>query len=79
MLDTLGWLSYRRGDKAGARLNLDKAIKASPKDPEINYHLASLLKSTGQNAQARAHLKTALAGGRNFHGRKQAETLLKQL
>jgi Flp pilus assembly protein TadD len=79
VLDTLGWLSYRRGDLAGAKLNLDKAIKLSPRDAEINYHLACLLKRDGQTKSAKAHLKTALASGRNFHGRKQAESLLKQI
>lgn len=79
VLDTLGWLSYRRGDLAGAKLNLDKAIAASPKDPEINYHVACLLKDSGKRQEAHVKLQTALASGRGFHGRKQAEVLLKQL
>ena len=43
IIDSLGWLEFRRGNWARARILLDMAAHLSPREPEILAHLAEAL------------------------------------
>jgi len=58
--DTIGWVEYRQGNykQAGADINL--ALEASPREPEIRYHLAMVYLAEGDKAAAKSELTKAL-------------------
>ena len=51
ILDSKGWLQYRRGDKEGALDSLKRAYKQRP-DPEIAAHLGEVLWVLGRRDEA---------------------------
>jgi len=51
ILDSKGWLLYRRGDRNGAVDFLNKALTLRP-DPEIAAHLGEVLWSMGRHEEA---------------------------
>lgn len=51
ILDSLGWILYRRGDLAGALTQLEQAY-AKRDDPEIAAHLGEVLWALGRQADA---------------------------
>ena len=58
--DTLGWISYRRGNYAGAIAELEQAATALPKMPLVRYHLAMSYIAAGRVSEASSQLKAAL-------------------
>lgn len=52
IIDSLGWLKYKKGDSAGALVELRKAYALYP-DDEIAAHLGEVLWVLGQHAEAR--------------------------
>jgi tetratricopeptide (TPR) repeat protein len=56
ILDSLGWVHYRRGDLKLAREYLERAYAARP-DPEVAIHLAEVLWSGGDQEGARKLLR----------------------
>ena len=63
--DTYGWLLTENQDpKQGLEL-LEAAILKEPDNPEIRYHLAATLASTGDRQQARLELETILGMKQN--------------
>lgn len=52
IIDSLGWLKYRRGDFAGALVELRKAYSLFP-DDEVAAHLGEVLWALGQREEAR--------------------------
>lgn len=53
ILDSMGWVEYRRGNVARARQLLDKAYASFP-DPEVAAHYGEVLWVQGEHEQARA-------------------------
>jgi len=51
--DTLGWIFYRRGEYARALPLLSESAEKMPKQAEVQYHLAMLHYTTGDEAAAR--------------------------
>lgn len=51
ILDSKGWINYRRGDLPGAVEMLQKALAARP-DPEIGAHLGEVLWQMGRKSEA---------------------------
>ncbi|MFC3060295.1 tetratricopeptide repeat protein [Paenirhodobacter populi] len=51
-LDTYGWISFRRGDTAGALSALEKAAKGLPDDPAVAYHLGRAYAAQGRKEAA---------------------------
>ncbi|MCB9545838.1 MAG: tetratricopeptide repeat protein [Myxococcales bacterium] len=60
IVDSLGWVLYRRGEHGEARRVLERAAALDPKRAEIRYHLACVLRKLGEEAAARAALAEAL-------------------
>ena len=59
--DTLGWISYRRGNYRAAVLLLEKAAAALPNSALVHYHLAMSYMAVQQPAKASEQLKVALS------------------
>ena len=60
ILDSMGWVRYKRGDAKGAIDYLKRSYQLAH-DPEIAAHWAEALWKTGAQQEARAVLATALA------------------
>lgn len=59
IMDSLGWVEFRRGNWVSAEAILQRAYKAFP-DPEIAAHLGEVLWQLGQRDKATAILEQAL-------------------
>lgn len=59
ILDSMGWVLYRKGDLAGAEKYLSRAF-TKMKDAEVAGHLAQVLIEMGNQLQARETLREAL-------------------
>ena len=60
IIDSMGWVQYRLGNLEEAREHLQKAYKLFP-DPEVAAHLGEVLHAMGENEQAQALWRKALA------------------
>ncbi len=62
-LDSMGWVSYRKGDLDRALDFLIRAVNVLPDDPVILEHLGMVLRDQGQIAEAREMFQRAMALG----------------
>ena len=76
LLDTTGWVRIKRGEYVGALPVLERAVQLVPTSPEIRYHLAVAQLHAGQSEQARANLKTAIAGASTARWSAEARATL---
>jgi Flp pilus assembly protein TadD len=79
LLDTDGWVLYKRGEVQKALPVLQRAVADAPQSRLIRYHLALAQLRTGDRAGARANLETALAGPGTFPGASDARSVLASL
>jgi tetratricopeptide (TPR) repeat protein len=79
VLDTLGWIYYKKADLIRASDYMQKALAKAPESPVVNYHMGMVLYKSGQPAEALERLEKALAGNEEFHGRPEAEAALKMI
>lgn len=77
--DTLGMLTWKRGDTKEAQEFLTEAARLAPKDPQIQLHLGQLLAKQGRNAEARKALQTLITNAANAPQAKEAKALLDTL
>jgi len=63
ILDSLGWVHFKRGEPKKALGYLRRALAGQP-DQEVAAHLAEVLITLDQQPEARALVKSALAGGK---------------
>jgi len=79
VMDTYAWaLIADNRDKAALPI-LVSAVKADPKTPAIQYHLAVAQARTGDNAGARATLEALRKSGANFSDKPAADKLYQEL
>lgn len=62
LLDTNGWVHYKRGEYAQALPVLERAAELAPDTKEIRYHLGVAELQAGQTDRARKDLELALSG-----------------
>ena len=79
LLDTHGWVMFKRGDVLEALTALQRASTQAPDSRVILYHLGMAQLKAGQPDKARASLEAALAGGASFTGTDEARLTLAQL
>ena len=79
VMDTYGWGLLQQGKLQEATPLLKQAAQAMPDSPEVQFHWASALTKSGNNAEARALLQKILAKHKSFDGRDKAEDLLKSI
>ena len=76
VLDTAGWVYFKQGDTAKAIEYLERGRDKVPGDSGLNYHLGMAYLKAGKKEQAKDCLKKALASGREFQGKEDAERAL---
>ena len=65
LLDTLGYIEFRRGELDRAILNLQAAARGLPQEPTIAFNLAQAYAAAGRTDEARAELaRGTRTGGR---------------
>jgi cellulose synthase operon protein C len=79
VLDTLGWILFKRDKTNEALQLLEKAAAGSPDDPSIRYHYAAALAKSGATEKASAMVERALQSKLPFDARGDAERLARQL
>jgi Flp pilus assembly protein TadD len=75
-LDTLGQAQLAAGTVDQALGTLREAVKLGPNSAEIRLHLAQALAKSGQTAEARTELQTAIRLHPPMAQRKEAVELL---
>lgn len=78
-LDTAGWANHRAGKSERALQLLRDARLRAPDNPDIRYHLATVLAQAGRKAEAREELNAALRGAATFATADDARRLLQTL
>ena len=79
VMDTLGWVYYKR-DMLGLALPvLRRASEQDPNNPQYLYHLGMLYAKNGDEAKARSTLQRALAMRPDFEGANDARAALASL
>ena len=80
LLDTLGWVAFRRGNITAAvavfsQMTTNNAVMT----PEMHYHYGTALAQQGQKDAARAELQQATAADVTYPAKPEAERLLQGL
>lgn len=60
LIDSLGWVSFRRKDMAKAAMFLEQASRLEPADPEIQWHLGEVYAQRNERERAAAAYRRAL-------------------
>lgn len=79
ILDTAGWIYYRKNDLATALQIYQGLVSKHPANPGFRFHHAAVLLKQGRKAQARAELEAALASGAPSRLKKQIDELLSRM
>jgi tetratricopeptide (TPR) repeat protein len=79
VLDTLGWIQYRRGDYAEARKTLTRAVERAPNHATIQYHLGMVYSRLGQKDQAVSALRLAAQADPQLAQREKIPQLITEL
>jgi tetratricopeptide (TPR) repeat protein len=76
LADTLGWISFKKGDYSGALRLLQESAAKMAGQPEIEYHLGMAHYMLGQEAPARIALQKAADASADFPGKDDARKRL---
>lgn len=79
VLDTLGWIYYKRGAFDTAEPLLAKSVASDPCNPVFSYHLGMVYSKLGKDSLARKALEQALGVSKNFTGAHEAQVQLNAL
>jgi tetratricopeptide (TPR) repeat protein len=79
LLDTVGWVRFKRGEYRDALPALERALERAPDSKVIRFHLAMAQLQLGLRERARSNLESALAGSDTFQGADEARTVLASL
>lgn len=79
LLDTTGWVHFKRAEYADALSVLQRAAARTPGSREIRYHLGMAELKSGLRDRALVDLEAAVAGAGGFPGADEARTTLTSL
>jgi tetratricopeptide (TPR) repeat protein len=79
LLDTNGWVRFKRREYQDAAAVLQRAVERAPDAKIIRYHLGMTELQLGHRDRARSNLESALAGSGTFSGADEARTALADL
>lgn len=79
LLDTNGWVRFKRKEYTEALQVLERAAERAPDSKEIRYHVGMAELQAGQRDRARTHLEEALSGTGSFTGSDDARAALASL
>ena len=78
IIDTLGWVHYKRESYSLARNEFMQAVEKQPDMPVFRYHLALALHGENKTDLAVKELEEALASKTDFAEKVEAEKLLNE-
>jgi tetratricopeptide (TPR) repeat protein len=76
IMDTLGWIYYKKGLYRNAIVELEQSHEKIQKNPVILYHLGMAYLKNNQKEEAKAALEKALTLNQKFPGYKEAQKAL---
>lgn len=79
VVDTRGWLAFKRGDIEAALELLGRAARSAESTPEMRYHLGVALLESGDTDGARDELQAAVDSGDDFFGIDDARRALQEI
>jgi tetratricopeptide (TPR) repeat protein len=79
LLDTSGWVRFKRGEFRDALPVLERASTSAPESRIIRYHLAMTELRLGMKDRARSNLESALQGTSDFSESAEARSVLASL
>jgi tetratricopeptide (TPR) repeat protein len=79
ILNTRGWVKFKRGEVRESLPLLQQAVDKSPESPVMRYHLGMAQLRNGDRDAARQNLEAAVAANRSFLGVKEAQAALDEL
>lgn len=79
LLDTAGWVRFKRGEYQQALATLERAVERAPDSRVIRFHLAMDQLQLGLRDEARTNLESALNGAGNFQEVEEARLALANL
>jgi len=79
LLDTLGWVQFKRGEYQKALTILERAAEHAPDSRVIRFHLGMDQLQLGLREKARTNLETAVNGAGSFQGVEEARVALANL
>jgi Tfp pilus assembly protein PilF len=79
VLDTLGWIQYRRGSYTDAEKSLSRAVEKAPNNGTIRYHLGMAYARLGRKADAVSALRRAAQLDPKLGQIEKIDDLIKQL
>jgi len=75
-LDTLGWVTYKKGDYAHARPMLENSASKMTDNAEVQFHVGMVRYMMGDENLARQALQVAAASKAEFPGKEEASRRL---
>jgi tetratricopeptide (TPR) repeat protein len=79
IMDTLGWIYYKKGLYRSAIVELEQSHEKIPTNPVILYHLGMAYLKNNQKEEAKEALEKALELNKEFPGHKEARQALKEM
>lgn len=79
VIDTLGWVYYKKDQLSMAIPTLERAILADSTNPIYRFHLGMVHAKRGEDRKARVYLDAALKLNPNFPGAAEARRVLAKL
>jgi tetratricopeptide (TPR) repeat protein len=79
ILNTRGWVKFKRGEFRESLPLLQQAVDKSPDSPVMRYHLGMAQLRIGDRSAAKQNLEAAIAANRTFLGVKEAQAALDEL
>ena len=76
VMDTLGWVYYKKGIYDMAIAEFGDALEKKPENPVILYHLGMAYYQKGDKEHARKELQAALDISKTFNGAEEAQKIL---
>ncbi len=78
IIDTLGWVHYKRKSFSLARNEFAQAVEKDEKNPILRYHLALALYGEEKRAEAIKEMQKVVASKQDFKEKSVAQGLLKE-
>jgi tetratricopeptide (TPR) repeat protein len=79
LLDTYGWVLFKRGETAESVAVLERVVAKVPNEPVARYHLGMAQFQVGSSTEARDNLMRAVNSGIKFFGLDEAKSTLDKL
>ncbi|UCF90819.1 MAG: tetratricopeptide repeat protein, partial [Desulfobacterales bacterium] len=76
VMDTLGWVYYKKGNYDFAIMEFSDSLAKIPENATVYYHLGLSYNKKGEKTRAREALEKALSLDATFKGAEQARNLL---